>query len=223
MKKSIRVLAIFLASYSLTGCRQQASDSAAETGNPNTTPQANVGMDLGTLARQDIDDRQVPTGIMRDTPPDRIVAAFLEALQQGDSGIAEALLTRRAYEETRKRGLAVQPVGSPEATFKIAIPEYLGAHKNGAHVNTTWTEPYADAGSSYDIVWALRRQDSGWRVAGMAAQLVPGQKVVYLNFEDPDDMLAKWRKADDALLVGQATDTGIREAHNPPTTGTLQR
>jgi hypothetical protein len=222
MKKPISVLAIFLAIFSLTGCRQQAADSAAETANGDNTSFV-AGTDPGSLARQDLDDRQVPTGITRNTSPEEIVTAFLAALRQGDNGIAEALLTRRAYEETRQRGLQVQPVGSPGATCKIGITEYLGPHKNGAHVKTTWTEAAGVVGSSYDIVWALRRQDAGWRVAGMGAQLVPGQKVVYLNFEDPDDMLAKLREADDAVLAGQATDNGIREAQNPTITGSLQR
>ncbi len=219
MKRPMRVLAILLASYGSIGCRQQAS----ETADVDKTQTTGVGTDLGPVARLDLDDRQLPTGLTRDTPPDLIVAAFLGALRQGDSGVAEALLTRVAYEETRKRDLAVQPVGSPEATFTIDTPKYLGTHKNGAHVNTTWTEPYADAGSSYDIVWALRRQESGWRVAGMAAQLVPGQKVVYLNFEDPDDMLAKWRQADEANLAGQTPAPGAREAQNLQTTDTLRR
>ncbi|HJN11775.1 MAG TPA: hypothetical protein QF564_24030 [Pirellulaceae bacterium] len=223
MKRPIRVLAVFLASYGLIGCRQQASDSAVESANGNNPPDAIVETDLSTFARQDLHDRQLPTGLTQETPPDQIVAAFLGALRSGDSGVAEALLTRRAYEETRKRDLAVRSLGSPAATFKIGIPEYLGAHKNGAHVNTTWTETQNGAVSSYDIIWALRRQDSGWRVAGMGAQLGPGEQVVYLNFEDPDDMLAKWRQADDAVIAGQTPDSGIRQAQDPQVTGALQR
>jgi hypothetical protein len=220
MKRSIGVLAIFLSSYGLIGCRQQASDSTTDT---STTNNALGESDLGVIPRQDLDDRQVPMGLTRATPPDQIVAAFLDALQRADNAVAEALLTRRAYEETSKRNLTVQPVGSPQAKYTIGTLKYLGANRNGAHVNTTWTEPAAEPGNSYDIVWTLRRQDSGWRVAGMAAELVPGQKVVYLNFEDPDDMLAKWRQADEADLVGQTSDTGIREAQNPQPTGTLVR
>ena len=223
MKRSIKVLAVLLASCGLIGCRPQASDSSAETASGNNPAEAIVGTDVGTFARQDLTDGQLPRGITQETPPDQIVAAFLGALQSGDSAVAEALLTRRAYEETRKRDLAVRSLGSPEATFKIGIPEYLGDHKNGAHVNTTWTEVQAGVVNSYDIVWALRRQDSGWRVAGMGAQLVPGEQVVYLNFEDPDDMLAKWRQADDAVIAGQTAAPGIRQAQNPQATGTPPR
>ena len=223
MKRLIRVLVVLLASYGLSGCRQQASDYSAETANGNNPSDAIVGTDLGTFAKQDLRDWQLPVGLTQETPPDQIVAAFLGALRSGDSGVAEALLTRRAYEETRKRDLAVRSLGSPEATFKIGIPAYLGAHKNGAHVNTTWTEVQAGAVSSYDIVWALRRQDSGWRVAGMGAKLGSGAQVVYLNFEDPDDMLAKWRQADDAVIAGQMADPGVRQAQNPQATGTQPR
>lgn len=225
MRSSVCVLAVFLVCFGAFGCGRQAADSAAKTAHVDDGAKATVvgETDLGTFARQDLDDQQLPAGLTGDTPPDQIVAVFLDALRSGDSGVAEALLTRRAYEETRKRDLAVQSLGSPAATFKIGKLEFLGAQKNGAHVTTTWTELQAGTVINYDIVWALRRQESGWRVAGMGAQLGPGQPQVYLNFEDPDDMLAKWRAADDAVVAGQSADPGIRQARNVEPPGDLRR
>jgi len=54
--------------------------------------------------------------------------------------------------------------------------------------------------ANYEIVWVLRREKEGWRLAGMATELVPGQEPQFLNFEDPDDMI---RKRDEAIAAMQ--------------------
>ena len=206
MTKSLQVLAVCLAVCTGLGCRQEVADSSGEATNEASR---------GDIAREDFAQQQLPAGLTQATPPDHIVTAFLNALRSGDRGVAEALLTRRAREETRKRDLTVQPLGSPDATFSVGPVEYLDRQQRGAHVNTRWTEVNTGVVINYDIIWALRRYDVGWRVAGMGAQLGPGQPVVYLNFEDPDDMLAKWREADDAVAAAEAADPGIRQAQVP--------
>ncbi len=223
MKSSIHVLAVFLASYGLVGCNRQAADPSVESARGNRPADVAGQTAPGPVARQELADQPSPAGLTRDTPPDQIVAAFLGALRNGDSGVAEALLTRRAHDETRKRDLTLQELGSPRAKFEVGVPKYLGTTKNGAHVNTAWTEEKDGAVISYDVIWALRRQDSGWRVAGMGAQLEPGQPLVYLNFEDPDDMLAKWHAANDAVVAGETPDGGIRQARSVESPDAFQR
>jgi len=130
-------------------------------------------------------------------PPAEVVDRFLNALREGEQETAEHLLTRKAREETAKRNLSVQPPGSPSIKFQIVGTEFLGADNNAAHVVSTWSEPSSDGSlTDYEIVWALRRQDDGWRIAGMATKLVENQPAIFLNFEDPEDMLAKWAEAD---------------------------
>lgn len=196
----------------LGGCSQQ-EDSGGATASQSTD--TTLEPDLGRFARQDLDDRQPPVGLTAVTPPDQIVVAFLTALRNGDDGVGEALLTQRARDETRKRGLTVQQLGSPQAKFQVGLPRYLGVHHNGAHVNTTWTEHRDGTVISYDIIWALRLQESGWRLAGMGAQLEPGQPVEYLNFEEPDEMLAKWRQADETYVADTPSDSHLRQAERP--------
>jgi len=229
MMRSFPVLAICLTACGLVGCGQQATDTSAAHSSKADPQAADVnsptvatedGVAIGAVPRRQLADEPLPVGLTKSTGPDEIVVAFLNALRRGDSGVAEALLTRRAREETRKHGLSARPLGSPNAAFSVGVPEYLDAKKNGAHVNTTWTEQQGTSNIHYDIIWALRRHDMGWRVAGMGAQLGPGQPVVYLNFEKPDEMLAKWRDADDAVAAAQAPDSEIRQAQTPqaPTT-----
>lgn len=227
MNNSTRVLAVFLATFlaggGLVGCNRQAADPSVESAGGSRAADGAGRSGPGPVARQELPEQPSPAGLTRQTPPDQIVAAFLDALRKGDSGVAEALLTRRAHDETRKRDLTLQELGSPQARFEVGVPKYLGTNKNGAHVNTAWTEEKDGAVISYDVVWALRREDSGWRVAGMGAQLEPGQPLVYLNFEDPDDMLAKWHAANDAVVGGESPDAGIRQARNVEPPDAFQR
>ncbi len=220
MMRSLCVLTVALATIGLAGCGSQVADSPAESTSPKLAAGAAIEPGFGAVPRQGQSEQQLPVGLTAATPPDQIVAAFLGALRSGDSGVAESLLTRQAREETRRRDLTVQQLGAPDAKFTIGTPEYLGPGKNGAHVNTTWTEEENGEVIQYDIVWALRRHEIGWRVAGMGAQLGQGQPMVYLNFEDPDDMLAKWREADEAVAAAQAVDSGVRQAQ---ATSPLQR
>ncbi len=64
----------------------------------------------------------------------------------------------------------------------------------------TWTdiddegEPHAD-----EIIWALRHEPEGWRIAGMATKIFEDQPPLLLNFEDPEDMQRKQRLAEEEM------------------------
>jgi hypothetical protein len=59
----------------------------------------------------------------------------------------------------------------------------------------------------------VRREADGWRIAGMATRVFEDQPPLYLNFEDPEDMLRKQQ------LVAQE----IERRSQIPDTGTTQR
>jgi hypothetical protein len=154
--------------------------------------------------------------------PDQVVSVFLDALRGGDQATTAALLTGKALDETSKRSLSVCPQASPHMQYQITKAEVLPENPNGAHVNVMWTETYTDGTVSYEVVWVLRRQTEGWRVAGMAIELVPGKGLAFLNFEDPDDMLRKKEEAEQALaaLNPPAAETAALPSDNsaaPPT------
>lgn len=79
--------------------------------------------------------------------------------------------------------------------YQISQAGVLADNPNGAHVAVRWTEKYQDGDVSYDVTWVLRKQPEGWRVAGMAMELIPGNGQEFLNFEDPDDMIRKQEAA----------------------------
>jgi hypothetical protein len=154
-----------------------------------------------------------PVAVPATALPDQVVSVFLNALRSGDSPTTESLLTSRARQELEKHSLSVDVVSAPNATYQVRPAEVLKADPNGAHVSSIWTEKFDDGEETYEIVWALRRQSEGWRLAGMAMQLIPGQAMQFLNFEDPEDML---KKKDEAILAMQQQQPPVAETAQQP-------
>ncbi|NJM25936.1 MAG: hypothetical protein HC859_11085, partial [Bacteroidia bacterium] len=125
----------------------------------------------------------------------KVVTVFLDALKNGDTSTKASLLTSKALAETTKHEFEVNPQSAPNAQYEVHPPEFLQNNPNGAHVTSVWTETYEDGQVTYEVVWVLRRETQGWRIAGMAIELIPGQPPSFLNFEDPADMAAKYNEA----------------------------
>ena len=87
--------------------------------------------------------------------------------------------------------------------YRIENVEYAEEIKNAAYVTSVWTDSATGPTESpLEVVWVLRRQSDGWRIAGMAAQIDPGEPPVFMNFEEPNDVLR---------LKGQLDDEPRRE------------
>jgi len=158
--------------------------------------------------------------VAADSAPDAVVAAFLNALREGDEAVAEALLTSIARAETTKHELEVRPPGTPSASYEVGAVQLV---QGGAHVSCVWSEPAEDGGRvAYDLVWVLRQQPDGWRIAGMATELVLGQPPVFLNFEDLADMFQKAEQAE-AMLAAEAEEPAATNAAAPTTPATGQQ
>jgi hypothetical protein len=127
--------------------------------------------------------------------PDQVVTVFLDALKNGDTSTKASLLTTKALAETTKHEFEVNPQSAPNAQYEVHPAEFLANNPNGAHVTSVWTESYEDGQVTYEVVWVLRRESQGWRIAGMAIELIPNQPPSFLNFEDPADMAAKYNEA----------------------------
>lgn len=152
------------------------------------------------------------TNVVQQNSPELAVAEFLEAVRTGQDDKASRLLTPLARQKTTEMELEVAPPGSDTAKYKVGEVEYVA--EDGAHVASEWTDldeegqPHTDA-----IVWMVRREADGWRIAGMATRVFEDQPPLYLNFEDPEDMLRKQQ------LVAQE----IERRSQIPDTGTTQR
>jgi ketosteroid isomerase-like protein len=124
--------------------------------------------------------------------PTDTVARFYEALRKGDEPAIADLLTDKAKAETAKSGLGIQSQGSNRLEYELGEVEYVNEALDGAHVQSLWID-YDERGErlATEVIWVLRKQSDGWRVAGMATQIAEGQLPLLFNFEDPEDMLRK--------------------------------
>ena len=121
--------------------------------------------------------------------PEAVTAEFLEAVRVGDDKKAATLLTSVTRQKTAEQEMVVAPPGSDTASFAIREVVYVD---EGVHVASDWTDVDADGRMHTDrIVWILRKEAEGWRIAGMATKIFDDRPPVVLNFEDPQDMLQK--------------------------------
>jgi hypothetical protein len=148
--------------------------------------------------------------------PDKALFDFLEAVRTGDDAKAADMLTDLARSETEKYELVVAPAGSDTASFKVGEVEIVA--EGGAHVASVWTDVGEDGQpDSHEIIWMLRREPKGWRIAGMATKLSPEDKLpVLLNFEDPKEMIRNQRLADEEMQ--RRAKAAAQQAARPDTT-----
>jgi len=193
----------------LAGCTSK-QNSATNGGQP-AAASAGTGQ---AAAPQQSQAMTVPAS----AAPDYIVTIFLNALRTGDSATTESLLTTKARQELAKYSMTVDPQSAPNAAYQVRPAEFVKDDPNGAHVSSVWTEKFDSGEETYEIVWVLRRQAEGWRLAGMALQLLPGRPMDFLNFEDPADML---KKKEEAIAAMQAA--AAQTAQQPQQTQPAQR
>lgn len=184
---------LLLASFA-AGCTKPADP--AVTTNTNNGVQGTVpavAVNPGTVTGQP--GTNPAAGVdLRNVGPEVVVDQFLRALQQGNRQMVSALLTEMARTETTKFGLEVQPESVPNAAFRIVDAVYLtpeGAAKEAppevAHVASLWAE---DGGEeAYEIIWVLKRQTEGWRIAAMGITIDFNQDPLLLDFEHPAEMM----------------------------------
>ncbi len=125
-------------------------------------------------------------------PAKQTVVVFLEAIKRGDDAAARGMLTATARAKTQELGISVAPPVNDSAAYTVRDCEVIGEGGDLVHVATTWTDVDPDGFQSSDnVIWVVRLDPEGWRVVGMAMRVFEDLPPLLLNFEDPDDMLAK--------------------------------
>ncbi len=143
--------------------------------------------------------------------PQEVVHAFLEATRGGDDEVASSLLTRKAIEETTKRGLSVRPPGSASMHYTIGRTE--PGPNNGVYVNSVWADKLEDGSpEEYQVVWILRQEPVGWRIAGMAVQMDEGADPLFVDFESPGELA---QQMSGQGLAGEQSQPEAEQARRP--------
>ena len=121
-----------------------------------------------------------------DDGPAAAVSKFLEAVRTGNDDVARQMLSTVAQKKTAALNRSVTPPASDTAKITVGKVDYVDG---GARVAATWTDMDLDGQEKTDRqFWIVRRESSGWRIAGMAWLVFPGEKPVFLNFEEPEEM-----------------------------------
>jgi hypothetical protein len=161
----------------VAGCGKPAG-----TGQSSTTPQGSEAAAAPTNDRTD--------AVAKAEGPAAAVAEFLEAVRTGNDEVASQMLSAVARQKTAALNRSVTPPASDTAKFSVGKVDYVG--NDGARVSCTWTDLDPDGQPKTDeAIWVVRREVNGWRIAGVAAQVFPGEPPLLLNFEDPEDMFRK--------------------------------
>ncbi len=146
-------------------------------------------------------------------PAKTAVVKFLDAMKRGDDAGARDMLTRVAKAKTEELGISVAPPVADTATYTVRECEMVSDTNDLAHVATTWSDTDETGGrTTENIVWAVRLDPEGWRVVGMAMRIFEDMPPLLLNFEDPQDMVAKQEMVAEELTRRAAKAAGQPEA-----------
>lgn len=160
-------------------------------------------------------------------PAKQAVVTFLEAIKRGDDAAARNMLTATARVKTEELGISVAPPVNDTATYAVRDCEVVGDAGDLVHVATTWTDVDADGFQSSDnVIWVVRLDPEGWRVVGMAMRVFDDLPPLLLNFEDPEDMIAKQAMVAEELerrATAGAQQSGARTAGKPGSGGSPAR
>jgi len=153
------------------------------------------------------------TGTAATEPAKAAVVRFLDAMKQGDEAAACGMLTGVARAKTQELGISVAPPVADTATYTIRECEMVSETNDLAHVATTWADvDETGASTTENIVWAVRLDPEGWRVVGMAMKIFEDMPPLLLNFEDPQDMVAKQEMVAQELTRRAAAASGAAPA-----------
>lgn len=121
-----------------------------------------------------------------DPGPQAAVRKFLDAVRNGDDQATEQMLTTTARTTTRSLGMNISPVGSDTAEFEIGEVEYIA--DDGARVACTLSDlDVNNQRQTEKIIWMLRHESEGWRIAGLAT-IVEGKAAGKVDFESLEGM-----------------------------------
>ncbi len=187
MKTTIWMIVAACATSLVCGCGGESGTTQQSKATP-TTVQSTTTAAANTSIKAD--------------DPKLAVTLFLDALKAGDKATTEALLTTKARAETAAHDLVVQPPGAPNASYSIGRVEQADGN-DAAYVSCVWAE--GDAESEFEVVWIVRREAAGWRIAGMATRLEGADEPIVLNFEDLSELEEAMREEEVADQQNAAT------------------
>lgn len=197
----------FLSVVAALGCGGSADPEIGDEGTAGEAVVEHVHSEPGGM-----DHEAEPRGVDPEAEPDAIVGAFLDGLKQSDADAVASLLTDKAREAATSSNL-LEPNGHPSMTYELQKVEYPKNKKRTAYVRGTWTQPGPDdKPTTQDVTFVLRKQDDGWRVAGVAVPLGEEEELQYVDFENPAEVLRKLEEQESETELARTPQSTVRQA-----------
>jgi hypothetical protein len=173
----------------LAGCGKSGEPGTAQTSSPDKAEK----------------NEQVAASSTNSSDPASVVSAYLEAIRTGNDDQAMSLLTEVARQKTIETKRNPTPPASDTAKFEVGEVKLVGT--DGAQVECTWTD-LDESGKPRPekSVWVCRHESNGWRVAGVAAAVFPGEPPLLLDFENPEKMAEKLKGYHDEVVRRQKSE-----------------
>lgn len=181
----------------LAGCGGSPDDASPQ---PSSAPSEAPAVDL-------VGNPGSPAPLTAGTnTPARVVARFYDALRDGDDKALASLLSDKARSETAKNGLEVlSQEDSSSLSYEIGETEYVTEEMDGAHVASLWIEPDEHGQRvTTKVIWVLRKQTRGWRIAGFA-QVFRDELPVLFDLESAEDTMRAKEYVDEEFYGGRET------------------
>lgn len=209
MQRGGWMLSALLGMWAVSGCHSsdstqadaasasKQSAAASQSAQPRTKASNSKAKDRandGAAAELAVKATPPPAGL---SGPAKAVFEFLEAVRIGHDSKAGQMLTPLARQKIGELGLDVAPPGSEKASFRIGEVEMIA--EDAAHVDSTWSDEENGKQQTDSILWVLRHEPEGWRIAGMATKIFEEELPLLLDFEDPEDMLRKQELAEQEI------------------------
>ncbi len=169
-------------------------------------------------------DEAVPVAVAPTATPDSlalpqdVLQQFLNAIKTGQKDVAEKLLTTVARQRIAEAGIGMDDLSSSSASMSFEIHGVqllkMPDNQEGAHVSCTLSDKLDDGKiETQNIIWGLRKETLGWRVAGMAWTPFVNEPPIFMDFEKPDEVIEKQK-----LLVEEQERRANPQATQPATT-----
>jgi hypothetical protein len=207
----------FILAIGFIGCSSEtdvASTSSNQVGSTQTTPAAEKPVttsvaisrpEAGVSPAVNSTDLPVP-----EASPAEVCRVFMELLKTGNRVSAENLLTRAALTATTKAGLQLEPIGGATARYEMGMIRYATIQNELAQVDCTVIDQIDGAEVKSEVTWLVRKQNLGWRVAGLLVDVDNSSSKDLLSFESLHDV-AKIK----SLAAGEAISEQSRQASAP--------
>lgn len=191
-----------------TGDTSAAATSLSDTKNPTTLPglpdltdsalpEDEVAIPSPLELKESLDEFIQAVGNVPEfdkmDEPQKLIFYFVRAIQTQDEQAIIAMLTSSARLQRAKMNFQLGGKHPQDAEVELKLADYLKDDEGnivGARVGTTWVTVDAD-GMEYEdnIVWVLRKEPEGWRVAGMVGIIDPKYPPITVDFEDLEESL----------------------------------